>query len=499
LERLRDSLPSAQIVVVDDGSTDGSGDVIERLRERLNLTVAHHDRRAGKGAAIQSGLNRGERDWVVIQDADLEYEPTDLQRLLTVARANPDCAVYGSRYLQRGRAPHGSLAHYVAVKILAVLAAILYRRYLTDPHTCYKLLPASRMRDLDLQSDGFEICAEITSKLLAAGIPIIEVPVSYHPRSSASGKKIRWSDFFTAVTTYVRCRRMRSAVATSEPMADRSQPPPLMYLVSRFMIGALLVIGGGMKLAPWREIAVLPWLVLPSAAVFAIGLAEFLLGCLVLSFAGRQSISMATRAIFTFYVIVLLLQLWAGESTCDCLGSRSLPLLWMLAIDSLLLGTMWWYRCNWQQPLTARSQRSAWRELLWNVRIALPLMLVVGMLVFGSVDAAISYASGSRLVAANSTLHAGDLRDGESAAVTFAVTNYSSRPMRIAGAKATCKCLAWDSLPITVDPGKSRPITIRIRGGGPGPRLQRESAFLIFEDASPFVALTVTACVQPSS
>lgn len=178
LERLRDALHDAQIVVVDDGSTDGSGGVIESLRDRLDSTVVRHERRIGKGAAVRAGLSRAQRAWVVIQDADLEYEPADLARLLQVARANPNCAVYGSRYLQRGRAPHGSLAHYVAVKTLAVVAAILYRRYLTDPHTCYKLLPASQMRDLGLQSDGFEICAEITCKLLAAGIPIIEVPVS---------------------------------------------------------------------------------------------------------------------------------------------------------------------------------------------------------------------------------------------------------------------------------------------------------------------------------
>jgi hypothetical protein len=268
-------------------------------------------------------------------------------------------------------------------------------------------------------------------------------------------------------------------------------------LVSRFVVGALLVVGGGMKLAPWREIAVLPWLVLPSAAVFFIGLVEFVLGCLVLTYSGRRPIGLATCAAFTIYIAVLLLQHWSGQSTCDCLGSRSLPILWMLILDCLLLAAMWRYRCDWQRPLTTPPQRSAWRELVWNVRIALPLLIVVGLLVFGSFDAAISYVSGARLVAANSTMHAGDLVDGESAAATFALTNYGSRPVQITGAKATCKCLAWDSLPLTIDPGSSRQIKIRVRGHGPGPSVQRESAYLILNDASPSVALTVTARVKP--
>jgi hypothetical protein len=438
------------------------------------------------------------RDWVVIQDADLEYEPADLRRLLQVAQANPGCAVYGSRYLQRGRAPHGSIAHYLAVKILALLAAILYRRHLTDPHTCYKLLPTAMLRRLALESEGFELCAEITSKLLKERVPIIEVPVSYHPRSAADGKKIGFRDFLGSARTYWACRFRAVPDMTTENM-DEEPGRSTFYLATRFLIGALLVVGGGVKLAPWREIALLPWLVLPASAVFLVGLVEFVLGCLVLSFTGYRSISLATRAVFTIYVVVLLLQLWAGESVCQCLGSRSLPLVWMLGLDAVLLLSMWWFWRRWQQPLAAVRKKSAFVELLSSVRIALPILVLVGTFVFGSLDAAIGYATGARLLATNSAQYAGSLPDGETSTVAFELTNYSRQPIRILGAKSTCRCVALDDLPITLPAGQTGKIRVRLKArAGKSRQIQRESATLIFDDPVRSVTITVTAIVLPA-
>lgn len=206
LRQVRLASPESQVIVVDDASSDGSREIVRSMEKELGIEVVLSPNNRGKGSAVRLGLALAEREWVVIQDADLEYDPHDLSRLLTAAIAEPGSAVYGSRYLNRAANCTAKWLNVTAVKLLARWAELLYGRRLTDPHTCYKMLPAWLMRDLDLQSRGFELCAEINGKLFRRKVPIIELPISYHARSGADGKKIRWYDFFHAAWVYFRQR-----------------------------------------------------------------------------------------------------------------------------------------------------------------------------------------------------------------------------------------------------------------------------------------------------
>ncbi len=254
-----------------------------------------------------------------------------------------------------------------------------------------------------------------------------------------------------------------------------------------------------MKLAPWRPIALTYWLVLPAPAVFAVGVAEFVLGCLVLSFSSWRPIRWATHAAYGAYIVTLALQLWAGESVCECLGSRSLPIIWMIALDALLLASMWWLRESWQRPLlrTRSGNTKPFVEILSATRYALPFVILGNTILFGSTDSAVSYATGARLLANSSTHYVGRLQAEQFGSATFQIRNYSNQSIRILGAKASCRCVALDDLPITLTPGTSGDLHIRMKARRGGlPQLQREMATLITDDPARSLTLTVTAGVM---
>lgn len=195
-----------EIVVVDDGSSDCSPVILDRLKRsgKPHLTVLRHPRNRGKGAAMRTGLEAVQGELVLVQDADLEYDPADYPQLLAPFDDRTTEVVYGSRNLQRN--PRSTAAFYWGGRFLSWITNWLYGSQITDEATGYKVIKTELLREVGLETDGFEFCPEVTAKLLLRGVRILEVPISYHPRSWEEGKKIQWHDGLVAVWTLIKYR-----------------------------------------------------------------------------------------------------------------------------------------------------------------------------------------------------------------------------------------------------------------------------------------------------
>jgi glycosyltransferase involved in cell wall biosynthesis len=206
LQRLLESpYPDKEIIVVDDGSDDSTASVLDRWPCHPNILVLRHEFNRGKGAAVRTALARARGSIVIIQDADLEYDPDDWPRLIEPIRHGEASVVYGSRYLRTSHSLPWSKFR-LAVSLLNLLVRLLYCRRLTDEATCYKAMPTELFRALDLRAQRFELCAEITAKVCRLGLPILEVPISYRPRTSEQGKKIGWRDAWSTFSTLLLWR-----------------------------------------------------------------------------------------------------------------------------------------------------------------------------------------------------------------------------------------------------------------------------------------------------
>ena len=192
-----------EIIVVDDGSSDGTRDVLRQLGDSTVRVVMHEDNR-GKGAAVRTGLALASGDYVLIQDADLEYDPDDWPRLIAPVIRGRARVVYGSRFT--GERRNMLFLHWVGNRMLSLVTNVLYNTTLSDMETCYKLVDRTLLNDLGLRSDHFDIEPEITAKILKRGIRIYEVPISYTGREFDEGKKITWRDGFAALWTLVKYR-----------------------------------------------------------------------------------------------------------------------------------------------------------------------------------------------------------------------------------------------------------------------------------------------------
>jgi len=202
IERVRALPLEKEILIVDDGSNDGTREYLESL-VAADVRVLLHDRNRGKGAAIRTALPETTGDVVLIQDADLEYDPSELLTLIGPLESGAADVVYGSRFLEHGRGSAGRL-HYTANRLLTMLSNLTTGLRLTDMETCYKALRGELARDLRLSSNGFNIEPEITAQAALRGARFVEVPIGYRGRAASEGKKIRLKDAFEAVGTILK-------------------------------------------------------------------------------------------------------------------------------------------------------------------------------------------------------------------------------------------------------------------------------------------------------
>lgn len=198
-----------ELILVDDGSTDGTHAILQAWEDSLppNMTIIYQPENRGKGAAIAAGLTHVTGDLVIIQDADLEYDPQDYHNLVRQFENPQVNVVYGSRNLKKN--PRSTFSFYWGGRLLSGITNLLYGSHITDEATCYKVFRADLLKEMGIESTGFEFCPEMTGKTLRRGINIVEIPISYYPRLWTDGKKIKWQDGLIAIWVLLKYRFKR--------------------------------------------------------------------------------------------------------------------------------------------------------------------------------------------------------------------------------------------------------------------------------------------------
>lgn len=199
-----------EIIIVDDASTDDTAKILDdiknsELAELAEIKVFHHTTNKGKGSAIRTAIPHISGDIVIIQDADLEYDPQDYYKLVKPITEDGFKVVYGSRILnKRNKSSYSSF--YLGGRLITIITNLLYGLKLTDEPTCYKVFQAKLLKSIPLECKTFEFCPEVTAKIALRKIPIHEVPINYYPRKIEEGKKITWKDGIMAIKTLLKYR-----------------------------------------------------------------------------------------------------------------------------------------------------------------------------------------------------------------------------------------------------------------------------------------------------
>jgi glycosyltransferase involved in cell wall biosynthesis len=193
-----------ELIVVDDGSKDGTREILSKLAEELKFKLFFQTQNGGKGAALRRGFQEVTGDLVVIQDADLEYSPEEFPQLIELICQGRADVVYGSRFLGRHRV--FMFTHYAGNRFLTLVTNVLYNTMLSDMETCYKVMRTEVLRSMTLEANGFGIEPELTAKIFKRGYRVYEVPITYDGRGYDEGKKITWLDGFVALWVLLKFR-----------------------------------------------------------------------------------------------------------------------------------------------------------------------------------------------------------------------------------------------------------------------------------------------------
>ena len=205
IRRVRETPFDKEIIIVDDCSTDGTREHLRKMESTPDLCLYYHEHNMGKGAAIRTGFSHVTGDIIIIQDADLEYDPAEYVKLVKPIMDGCADVVYGSRFLDRSGPVH-HFWHYMANRFLTVLSNMMTNLHLTDMETCYKVFRREIADRIAIKSNRFGMEPELTAKIARMHVRIYELPITYHFRSFSEGKKIGWKDGVSAIFTILRYR-----------------------------------------------------------------------------------------------------------------------------------------------------------------------------------------------------------------------------------------------------------------------------------------------------
>lgn len=205
LEKVKKIKISKEIIVVDDGSTDGTREYLDNLNDSL-VKVFFHKKNMGKSSAVRTGIKEAKGKIIIIQDADLEYDPEDYYKLIKPIQEGRYKVVYGTRYPVVSKMFNLTHRFFLANRILTIMSNFLYNADITDEPTCYKVFDTKVLQNLNLKSKRFEFCPEVTAKVRKKGYKIKEIPINYNPRTIEQGKKINWRDGIEAIYTLIKYR-----------------------------------------------------------------------------------------------------------------------------------------------------------------------------------------------------------------------------------------------------------------------------------------------------